>query len=260
MSQTSIKKPVVLIGMGEIGGVFSRGLLRIGHPVYPLNRDGDIDELSQQVSNPEMVIVAVGEKDLQSILEKIPSAWREKLVLLQNELLPNDWLAHKLNNPTVISIWFEKKPGKDAKVIIPSPVFGPHAEQVKNALTSINIACRILNEREELLFELVLKNLYILTTNICGLVVGSNVGSLWEQQQALATQVAEEIIQIQEVMTGESFDHAELINGMCEAFSGDLKHGCMGRSAPARLSRTMLHVEQYQLTTPMLQEIAQKTN
>ncbi len=31
--------PVVLIGVGEMGGVFARGLLRLGHPVYPVPRE-----------------------------------------------------------------------------------------------------------------------------------------------------------------------------------------------------------------------------
>ena len=36
-----MKSPVVLIGIGEMGGVFARGFLRAGYPVYPATRVTD---------------------------------------------------------------------------------------------------------------------------------------------------------------------------------------------------------------------------
>jgi len=107
-----MKKPVVLIGAGEMGGVFARGLLRLGHPVYPLTRAMDMHKTAKDILDPEAVIVAVAESDIHPVLSDIPEAWRDRLVLLQNELLPRDWQKHHLHNPTVISVWFEKKPGR----------------------------------------------------------------------------------------------------------------------------------------------------
>jgi len=260
VKQADIKKPIVIIGLGEMGGVFARAFLRLGHPVYPIGREGDILSLSQAWLEPEMVLVAVGEKDLPTILESIPSCWRNKLTLLQNELLPKDWQCQGLDNPTVISVWFEKKPGQEAKVIIPSPCFGPHAALLSQALGAINITSRELNSDAELLFELALKNLYILTSNICGLSVGGTVSELWAQHRPLASSVAKEIIETQQAMTGEKFDHEALIKAMCEAFSGDPEHQCMGRSAPTRLKRALQHAAEYQLTTPALYEIATQSN
>ena len=260
MKQTNLKKPVVIIGVGEMGGVFARGFLRLDHPVFPVTRNNDILSLSQVWPEPEMVLVAVGEKDLQATLGEIPDSWRGKLALLQNELLPKDWQQPQLDNPTVISVWFEKKPGQDAKVIIPSPCFGPHGTLLKQALSTINISARVLNNSAELLFELVVKNLYILTSNICGLSVGGTVGELWEQHRPLALSVAKEIIAIQQAMTGERFDHDALIAAMCEAFSGDPEHRCMGRSAPTRLNRALQHAAEYQLVTPTLQAIAKQVS
>ncbi len=52
-----MKSPVIIIGIGEMGGVFARGFVQ----------------------------------------------------------------------PTVISVWFEKKKGRDVKVLIPSPAYGPAA-------------------------------------------------------------------------------------------------------------------------------------
>ena len=33
-----MKNPVVVVGIGEMGSVFARGFLRLGHPAYPVTR------------------------------------------------------------------------------------------------------------------------------------------------------------------------------------------------------------------------------
>jgi hypothetical protein len=142
-----MKKPVVVVGVGEMGSVFARGFLRLGYPVYPVLRGIELAEMAKHDVQPELVIVAVAEKDIQAVLQQVPESWRHRLVLLQNELLPNDWLLHQLD-PTVISVWFEKKKGMDSKVIMPSPVFGRHAELVAAALDTIGIATRVLAHAE----------------------------------------------------------------------------------------------------------------
>ena len=249
-----MKKPVILIGVGEMGGVFARGFLRLGHPVYPVLRDTVMDEVAAAVADPEAVVVAVGEKDLAATLDAVPDAWKDKLVLLQNELLPADF-AH-LQEVTVISVWFEKKPGMDFKVIIPSPAHGPRATLLEAALGTLGIPVRVLASEEELLFELVLKNLYILTTNIAGLRTGGTVGELWRDHRELAEKVAEDVIALQEQLTGKRFDHQALIDAMLAAFEGDPEHKCMGRSAPARLERAMAHGERHGIDLPTLAQIA----
>lgn len=150
------KKPIIIIGMGEMAGVFARGFLRSGYPVYPITREMDIQIRASELSEPELVLVAVAEKDIQAALKNMPEQWKDKLVLLQNELLPGDWTQHQLQ-PTVISVWFEKKKGQDYKVLIPSPCYGQKADILVDTLASIDIAARKLNNADELLFELVVK-------------------------------------------------------------------------------------------------------
>ena len=249
-----MKKPVVLIGTGEMGGVFARGFLRLGHPLYPVTRQTSMEEVAAAIPDPDAVIVAVGEKDLPAVLEKLPEVWRNRLVLLQNELLPADF-SH-LPGVTVISVWFEKKPGMDYKVIIPSPVYGPRAELVEKALATLDIPVKRLENEEDLLFELVLKNLYILTTNIAGLKAGGTVRELWEEHRKLAEAVADEVIELQEKLTDHRFDHQALIAAMLEAFAGDPQHGCTGRSAPARLERALAHGRKEGIDLPTLAQIA----
>lgn len=238
-----------------MGAVFARGLLRIGYPVYPVTRTTDVHRLAQELSDPEMVLIAVAEKDVQPALASLPDTWRNRVALLQNELLPRDWQAHFLRNPTVISVWFEKKKGQDVKVLIPSPVHGPHAGIIKDALETLDIPCHVLDSEHALLHELILKNVYILTTNIAGLVTGGSVSELWQRHEALAREIANEVMDIQEWLTGQQLDRAAMIEGMLAAFAGDPDHQCMGRSAPARLQRAIQVADEAGLKIGKLREI-----
>ncbi|PIW44524.1 MAG: hypothetical protein COW18_12760 [Zetaproteobacteria bacterium CG12_big_fil_rev_8_21_14_0_65_54_13] len=251
-----MNKSVVVIGMGEIGSVFARGFLRLGYPVVPVMRDMDMGVVAAEVSEPEMVIVAVAEKDLHATLQQLPDVWRDRLVLLQNELLPRDWQQHGLEKPTVISVWFEKKQGMDSKVVIASPAYGPVAGLLKEALATVNVPVTVLADEEALLFELVLKNLYILTTNIAGIQAGGNVRELWLNHNELACEVAADVFDLQEYLTGRSLSRTALIEGMLHAFDGDPAHGCMGRSAPARLQRALAIADAAGLEVTTLRRIA----
>lgn len=251
-----MKKPVVVIGIGEIGSVIARGCMKLGHPVFPVTRDTNITEMSELVPTPECVVVAVGEKDLQSTLENIPAVWRDRLVLIQNELLPADWEKQALGNPTVVSVWFEKKAGQDSIVVVPSIARGPASEFLQQALASLNIPVTQVGSDDQLLFELVRKNLYILTTNISGLKTGGTVSELWQQHESLARDVASDVLDIQEALTDTVFDRDALITAMLTAFDGDPNHKCMGRSAPARLERAIGIADQFKLDVPTLRQIA----
>lgn len=248
--------PVVLIGIGEMGGVFARGLLRLGHPVYPVTRATPMAEVAAAVPRPLLALVAVAEADLPSVLRDLPDTWRDRAGLLQNELLPRDWSS--LEDPTVISVWFEKKAGQDAKVVIPSPVLGPRAELLADALSVLDIPARLLDSPEQLLFELVVKNLYILATNVAGLRVGGTVAELWDRHRDFASAVIEDVIVLQEALAGRAFDRPALVAAMLEAFRGDPDHRCMGRSAPARLARALAHAKAHGLRLPVLEEIARE--
>jgi len=251
-----IKKPVIVIGIGEMSGVFTRGLLRAGYPLYPVTRNMNIAAIAEQITDPEMVLVAVGETDLDPVLEQLPEIWRDKVALLQNELLPADWQKQDLSNPTIISVWFEKKKGQDFKVLVPSPIIGPKAGILQTALQTLGIPSWIVKDANEMLFELVRKNLYILTTNIAGLEIGGDVNGLWHDNRALANRVMADILTIQNHLTGTEHDKERLTEAVVEAINGDLAHKCMGRSAPARLARALKYADEQQLEVNELQRIA----
>ncbi len=254
-----MQTPVVVIGIGEIGSVLARASLRAGHPVFPVTRRTDVREMAEIVPTPLAAIVAVGERDLPPVLASLPAPWRDRVVLLQNELLPRDWAGHELHEPTILSVWFEKKPGMDSRVVVPSVAFGPRAPFLRDALAGLGLPVEVLADEERLLFELVRKNLYILTTNIAGLVTGGTVQTLWSEHRELAGRVAREVLAIQAALTGRTLDEAALIDAMVTAFEGDPAHRCTGRSAPARLQRALQQARAHGIAVPTLEDIARRT-
>ena len=250
-----MNKPVVVIGIGELGSVFARGLLRCGHPVIPIIRGIDMAVEADTTPDPALVLVAVAENDLHPTMEHIPEPWRERLCLLQNELLPRDWQNHAIHTPTVIAVWFEKKKGQDVKVLLSSPVYGPQTTLIQAALTAVDIPAHAVADKTEMLYELVRKNVYILTINIAGLVTGGTVTELWRDHQTLAREIADEIIAIQEWLTDEELPRDRMIEGMLEAFAGDPDHKCLGRTALPRLRRALTYADETGLAVPKLREI-----
>jgi hypothetical protein len=257
-----MKPPVAIIGIGELGSVFARAFLRNGYPAFPVIRDMDMTEAAARLPDPHLVLVAVAEKDFQTVMQTLPDRWRSNLVLLQNELLPRDWLAYKIDDPTVISVWFEKKKGKDYHVLRPSPVYGSKAAMIAESLAMIRIPCKVLSGREELVFELVLKNVFVFTINIAGLLLeeGTTTSDLWEKHQKLAREVAKEVIDVQEFLTGRKFDREELIEGFLEGVEGDPHHICKGRAAAGRLIRMVELADEAGLKIQTIRDIRRRAS
>ena len=250
-----MNKTVVVVGLGELGSVFARGFLKLGYTVVPVTRHHSMQDLVGLIK-PEALVMAVGEADVHALLTEVPAEWKDKVVLIQNELLPRDWKAHSFENPTVISVWFEKKKGMDSKVVIPSPIYGPKGELVSAALATLDLPSYIVESAGELEYELVLKNLYILTTNIAGLEVGGNVAQLAAGHSDLMKAVAEDVLKIQDWLTNRLQDREKLMLGLEKAFGGDPQHNCMGRSAPVRLQRALGFALEAGLDVPILRDIA----
>ena len=85
-----MKKTVVVVGIGEIGSVFARGFMRSGYPIFPVTRNMQMSDVEHLVADPELVLITVGENELDGVLSSVPEGWKDRLVLVQNELLPND--------------------------------------------------------------------------------------------------------------------------------------------------------------------------
>lgn len=247
-------RPIVIVGLGEMGAAFAHGWLRLGHPIVPVNRR---DEPRSLDVDPELVLVAVGERALDDVLRSLPARWRGRVALLQNELLPPDWERHSIVDPTVAAVWFEKKRSKPLNVVLPTVVAGPHAEAMVDAIGELQLPAERI-ERDRLLFELVKKNLYILTANIAGLVTGGTVSELWRSHRALAEDVAREVLALQAWRARQALPEGALIAGMVEAFQADPTHQCTGRSAAPRLERALAHAREAGIEVPTLRSIAER--
>lgn len=103
--------------------------------------------------------------------------------------------------------------------------------------------------------ELLIKNIYILTTNISGLITKSTVEDLWNNHNDLALAVANEVMDIQATLVGHKLDRNKLINGFKKGIDGDLAHMCMGRSAPERLARAIEQADSAGLEIKELRKI-----
>lgn len=243
--------------MGQIGKVFAEGLLRERHPVFPVLRGMSLAEARSAVPDPELVLLSVGENELPPLLASIPPAPSPRLVLVQNELLPGVWERHG-HAPSVAVVWFEQKAGQALKEVLPTVLFGPAAPALVAALGRVGVQTRTLTSDSELLFELVLKNLYILVLNLAGLAVGGTVQELWERHGELALAVSHEVLDVQEALTARPLPRQALLDGLLRACAADPAHGCRGRSAPERLARTLEHAEHHGLSVPTLRRLGRE--
>ena len=252
-----MNKFVVIIGMGELGEIFARGFLKLGYPVYPVLRSMQLATVVSAIPEPELVLLAIGEDDFHPQLEVLPDSWRGKLVFLQNELLPHDWGRHNIIDPTVITVWFDKKKGRPLKSLLPSYVSGPKAALIASSLKIIDVPCREIS-REQHLYEMIRKNLYILTVNIAGLKMspGSTVTKLWADYREMTEILAKELLDVQEWLVQTKLPRDKLLSGMLEAFSADPEHICRGRTALERLARVLKFADIAGISAPMLKAIS----
>lgn len=239
-----------------MGATFAHAALRAGHTVVPINRSTDVAEVYARVPEPESVVVAVGESDLTAALAKLPDAYRDRTLLLQNELLPGTWRRAKLVDPTVAVVWFEKKRNTGIKPILPTPIGGPGAERWARWLGGIGVPVEMITA-EQLPFELVAKNVYILTANLAGLEAGGTVGELVAKHSDLVGDVMREVLAVQAAQLAADGDDPEVDLGSFRAHferavAGDPEHAAKGRSAPARRQRLLDQAERLGVPTPTI--------
>ena len=142
-------------------------------------------------------------------------------------------------------------------MLIPSRVDGPKAGLIAESLEDIEIPCRILSSADEILYELVFKNVFVLTINITGLVLeeGTTTESLWTHHNEFARSIADEVIDVQEWLTEATFQRKRLIDGLVEGVYGDPQHKCKGRSAQGRLTRVIDIADEAGLEIPRIRDI-----
>lgn len=239
--------------MGQLGGIFGQGLLRLGVPVVPLLRADSLEKLAAM--EPRFVLVAVGEKDLRAATEALPEKVRDRVALVQNELRAGDAERLGLESPTIAVVWFEKKRGRAARVVRTTRIGGPHAELLRRALEAVDLPARVVDARD-LPFELVRKNVYILASNVAGLAVGGTTGDLASKHRELAAAIVSDVLDLEAALAAAELPRASLEEIAFADFLADPEHKCAGRSAPERLARALALADEHGLEVPTLREIA----
>jgi hypothetical protein len=145
-------------------------------------------------------------------------------------------------------------------VLLPSPVYGSKAELIAESLAGIEIPCNILSTADDLVFELVRKNVFVFTINIAGLILeqGTTTSMLWQLHEKLARDVARDIIVLQEFASEKSFSRERLLDGLVAGIEGDPQHKCKGRSAPGRLARALETADRAGIDVPMIRDIQRR--
>ena len=254
---------VIIWGLGELAGVFAHGLLRVGKRVVPVRREDNPREVASEVPAPECVLVAVGEADLDGVLAAVPPAWKDRVVLVQNELTPDRWMSSGLVDPTLAVVWFEKKSGRSVKVLQDTKVAGPLGPLVVRALVEVQIGASPV-KRSDFVSELAKKNAWILTLNIGGLLVeqrqrsgpvtaGDLLGTHHESIAALARELIEvQARHLEPAMEGPVFDSEALHRAVFDLFRAHPDQLAVGRSAPERLARAVQNARRHDVHAPVL--------
>jgi ketopantoate reductase len=250
-----MKQSIIVIGLGQIGAILAKGFLRIGHPVYPVIRGDSLVDAIKRTPDPIMVLVAVREEDLQPVLNQVPPAWHKHIALIQNELVPSVWEDAGIQDPTVVTVWFEKRKGKAPDAYFPSMIYGPQADLIADVFDKLNLPYELIKDEQELIFELVRKNLYLISKNIVGLVLEGTVGETWVQNRELFENVADEVFLIQCDLVGVNLDKQRLFSRLAKDIETLPDAGTTGSAAVARLERMLQHAASAALDVPTLQEI-----
>lgn len=250
-----MKRPVVVVGLGQLGTFFAEAFLRLEHPIVPVLRQSNFTEEELRSLDPALVVIAVREDDLTEVLEGLPRAWGSRVVLLQNELRPSAWAP--LRDPTVCIVWFERKEGARPTVVLPSVLSGPMGGLVKEALDEMNIPSHWI-EPDELDVALCLKNLYILGLNFAGLELGGPAGDLMGTHQTAFEPLFDELVRIETALFEHPFERHELWSELSEAIAAEPNHATRGRTALRRLERTLHHARARAIPAPILEALALK--
>jgi len=248
----------LVVGMGQLGGIFSLGLLRRGYTVVPILRTTPIEHLSVQKYNPEVCVITVAEDELSHLLDGWARKYSDRWVLVQNELRPSVWERRGLQTPTIAVVWFEKKPGREARPIVSTPVHGPHAQLIVTALTALGLPAHVEPDSEQLLFELCLKNLYILSMNFVGLTFPEDVGTIWYDHRPYLDQICAEVLELEAAQMQRNLPTQSLCIELERLIVADPRHTAAGRSAASRLHRTRTTAQRLGIRTPTLDEIAKR--
>jgi len=240
--------------MGQLGQLFSEGFLRLGVPVIPVLRAQSL--AARLPAAPRLVLLAVGENDISDVLTAVPDEHLDRVVLIQNELRNDVWASRYeglASGPTACIVWFERKLHRAPHVVLPTVLYGAAAPDMALSLGRLDLPARTITAPLELSHQLALKNLYILGLNFAGLTGFQRASELLDGP-LFWQRLVDELIGLEQASVNRSLarsggaaqvlDRLRLKTDLDSALAADPAHVCAGRSAGARLARTLHYADQ----------------
>ncbi len=248
-------RDIIVMGLGELGQLYATAALKAGLRVTPLTRSTSREDALANLPPYTPVLVAVGEKDLESAVNSLPATRRDALILLQNELFPSQW-ERLSKQPTIMIPWLLKKKGEPLLVARSTPVYGPEAELVETLHQVLGFQAQRLTGEQALRQAVVDKYAFILCVNALGLVRDLTLGEWLASDPAHVAALSREAALLGEKLASTQVDVEQT---MREVRAGIEAMGGMrakGRTAQERVLRALEHAKHWGVAVPALEHAA----
>ncbi|MET0343265.1 MAG: hypothetical protein ABW252_19810 [Polyangiales bacterium] len=252
-------RDLVIWGVGELGRLYGGAALRAGVRVTPITRESDPARVLAGLARDVPILVAVGESSLDEVLAALPQERATAPILLQNDLFPSRWTAHRLE-PTVIVAWLLKKRGTELTVARSSPVFGRHAALVLALHEALGAPAHELPSASALNQALIEKYAFILGINALGLTRDRTLSG-WMQEDPLRVRaLTTEAATLGAALCGSEVERAAADRAIEEAWRALGTMSARGRTAGARVRRALTQAHDLGLRLPELERAAREAS
>ncbi|MEW5848194.1 MAG: hypothetical protein AB2A00_05240 [Myxococcota bacterium] len=241
---TSWPSDLVVVGLGQLGQLYAGGALKLGIRVTPVVRTTPRPLALSALPGHTPILVAVGEDALGGVLEEIPAARRDHVVLLQNELFPSVWRAHGVRSPTVLIPWLSRKKGRPLEVARPTLAYGPHAGLFAAVHGALDLPCEVTTETARMEDGLVAKYTFIITINALGVQEDLTLGAWLRKDPARVDVLAAEAHALGQAQLGRPVPRDDVLRQAREAMAALPDYPARGRTARARIERAVAVAQQ----------------
>ncbi|MFZ9889067.1 MAG: hypothetical protein ACO3JL_16340 [Myxococcota bacterium] len=247
-----VAQDLIVVGIGQLGTLFGEAALGIGRRVTPLRRDSDVERCLDDVPAGCPVLMATGEADLERAVQRLPAAYRDDLILVQNELFPVDLVALGIAQPTTAMVWSSKKSGRALQVGAPTEVFGRHADLMEQLHNTLQIPCRRAESVADRDAGLVAKFAFILTINALGLQRDLSLGKWLSEDHAKVLALCDDARRLGEKRLGHAVDPEAVQRRVLAGMEALADMPSRGRTALQRLEKARQDANRLGLSLPAL--------
>ncbi len=247
---------MIVMGLGELGQLYASAALKTGIRVTPLTRTTPVEQALEGLPTQTPLLVAVGEKDLESALQSLPKSRLDSLILLQNELFPAQWERFS-KHVTLMIPWLLKKKGEPLLVARSTPVFGQFAPLVEALHIALGFQAEALPDPLALKQAIVDKYAFILSVNALGLVRDLTLAEWLAHDTTYIDALAREAAALGAAQVGMEVRVEQTLS---EVRSGLEHMGAMrarGRTAKDRVLRALAHAKHFRISAPAFERAAQ---